>query len=469
MNALRQIGFFADNSVLDKNLLESEEITHFEKFNGLFSCDSNFTIPFETGVKSVMIIGSTGSGKTASVILPMIKNCIKENMGGVILDVKGNLRAKVRAIADSYGRIDDIVEFGASETACKTNIIGAMEDHIVTDLFKTLCSYGMSRDGNGQFFYMSGAKICSDVYKCLNMLSESKKENKFLKQFTPTLYKIYQVISDRQMASGIWTLFMMEYERRKKYNIDLSNWQTLINDVKSNRFHLFKDAESYKNTDSSYEEQMAWNLNNMIRIFANIDQTHNILKNFSYDGEDAVDADFDKLVYKENKVVLIHFPIDCGMVGDILSKTIKEMYYTSVIKNGLNNKNITFMIADEFQDIMKAAGAFERIAENLVDAATSVSSCSPAYVFMFIEAMADAGVALGIPRDQALRLASKAVEGSAAMVYKTGKHPGALKDAVCSPGGSTIVGVEALEECGMRNAVIQAIERSARKNMSLGK
>ena len=352
MNALRQIGFFADNSVLDKNLLESEEIVHFEKFNGLFSCDSNFTIPFETGVKSVMIIGSTGSGKTASVILPMIKNCIKENMGGVILDVKGNLRAKVRAIADSYGRIDDIVEFGASETACKTNIIGAMEDYIVTDLFKTLCSYGMSRDGNGQFFYMSGAKICSDVYKCLNMLSESKKENKFLKQFTPTLYKIYQVISDRQMASGIWTLFMMEYERRKKYNSDLSNWQTLINDVKSNRFHLFKDAESYKNTDSSYEEQMAWNLNNMIRIFANIDQTHNILKNFSYEGEDSVDADFDKLVYKENKVVLIHFPIDCGMVGDILSKTIKEMYYTSVIKNGLNNKNITFMIADEFQDII---------------------------------------------------------------------------------------------------------------------
>ena len=131
--------------------------------------------------------------------------------------------------------------------------------------------------------------------------------------------------------------------------------------------------------------------------------------------------------------------------------------------------NVSDEVFAEFQDILKEAGAFEKIPEGLVDAATSVSSCSPAFVFMFIEAMADAGVALGIPRDQAMRLASKAVEGSAAMVYKTGKHPGALKDAVCSPGGSTIVGVKALEECGMRNAVIQAVERSAQKNMSLGK
>jgi len=126
-------------------------------------------------------------------------------------------------------------------------------------------------------------------------------------------------------------------------------------------------------------------------------------------------------------------------------------------------------IFTEFVSLMKEAGEFEHIPENLIDAATSVSSCSPAFVFMFIEAMADAGVQLGIPRAQAMRLASKAVEGSAAMVTKTGTHPGALKDAVCSPGGSTIIGVTALEECGMRNAVIQAVARSAQKNMSLGK
>lgn len=121
------------------------------------------------------------------------------------------------------------------------------------------------------------------------------------------------------------------------------------------------------------------------------------------------------------------------------------------------------------ENLISAAGDFERVSEAALDSLTSVTSCSPAYVYMFIEAMADGAVQAGIPRDVALRLAAKTVQGSAAMVSETGKHPGELKDAVCSPGGSTIVGVTALEECGFRNAVIQAIVRSAEKNKELGK
>ena len=138
-------------------------------------------------------------------------------------------------------------------------------------------------------------------------------------------------------------------------------------------------------------------------------------------------------------------------------------------KDGNDPSNVSEELFTEFQSLLKEAGSFERVPEGMVDVATSVSSCSPAFVFMFIEAMADAGVQLGIPRNQAMRLAAKAVEGSAAMVLQSGKHPGALKDAVCSPGGSTIVGVTALEKYGMRNAVIQAVIESAMKNQSLGK
>lgn len=121
------------------------------------------------------------------------------------------------------------------------------------------------------------------------------------------------------------------------------------------------------------------------------------------------------------------------------------------------------------KEMLAEAGDFERVEESAIDSLTSVTSCSPAYVYMFIEAMADGAVQTGVPRDMALRLAAKTVLGSAAMVAGTGKHPGALKDDVCSPGGSTIVGVTALEECGFRNAVIQAIVRSAEKNKALGK
>ena len=123
----------------------------------------------------------------------------------------------------------------------------------------------------------------------------------------------------------------------------------------------------------------------------------------------------------------------------------------------------------EFMQILKEAGEFERIAEGAIDYTTSVSSCAPAFAYMFIEALADGAVQVGVPRAQALKLAAKTVQGSAAMVLETGLHPGELKDNVCSPGGSTIVGVTTLEEKGFRGAVSQAVIRSTEKNLSLGK
>lgn len=98
-----------------------------------------------------------------------------------------------------------------------------------------------------------------------------------------------------------------------------------------------------------------------------------------------------------------------------------------------------------------------------MDAVTSVSGSSPAYIFMFIEAMADAAVADGMPRAKAYTFAAQAVLGSAKMVLETGLHPGALKDMVCSPGGTTIEAVRVLEEKGMRSSVIEAMKACAKK------
>ncbi len=118
---------------------------------------------------------------------------------------------------------------------------------------------------------------------------------------------------------------------------------------------------------------------------------------------------------------------------------------------------------------LSASGAVELFDESIVDAATPVFSCSPAYVYMFIEALADGGVMSGVPRDKAQALAAQAVMGSAAMVLESGKHPGALKDEVCSPGGSTIVGVEELEKAGFRAAVASAVFEAYKKTTQLGK
>ena len=104
--------------------------------------------------------------------------------------------------------------------------------------------------------------------------------------------------------------------------------------------------------------------------------------------------------------------------------------------------------------ILSAFGKVEVVAEHMMDAVVAVSGSSPAYVFMFIEAMADAAVAEGMPRAQAYKFAAQAVLGSAKMVLETGKHPGELKDMVCSPAGTTIEAVGVLEEHGFRSAVI---------------
>jgi pyrroline-5-carboxylate reductase len=117
--------------------------------------------------------------------------------------------------------------------------------------------------------------------------------------------------------------------------------------------------------------------------------------------------------------------------------------------------------------ILESFGKCELVPEHLMDVVTSVSGSSPAYVFLFIEAMADGAVADGMPRAQAYEFAAQAVLGSAKMVLETGKHPGELKDMVCSPGGTTMEAVRVLEEKGFRSAVIEAMKACTRKSKGM--
>ena len=127
---------------------------------------------------------------------------------------------------------------------------------------------------------------------------------------------------------------------------------------------------------------------------------------------------------------------------------------------------------DEKEIISKFFGSFgiyDIFEERLMDAVVCASGSSPAYVYMFIEALADSVVRCGVPRSQAYTLAAQTVLGAAKMVLETKEHPGKLKDNVCSPGGTTIEGVAALEEYGFRNAILKATERCYEKAVSFKK
>ena len=131
------------------------------------------------------------------------------------------------------------------------------------------------------------------------------------------------------------------------------------------------------------------------------------------------------------------------------------------------NELVTEEELEEVYKLFCSFGEAEVIPEKLMDAVVGISGSSPAYVYMIIEAMADAAVADGMPRAQAYKFAAQAVLGSAKMVLETGKHPGELKDMVCSPGGTTIEAVAVLEKMGLRSAVIEGQRACVRKSREM--
>lgn len=135
------------------------------------------------------------------------------------------------------------------------------------------------------------------------------------------------------------------------------------------------------------------------------------------------------------------------------------------VKNGLVGK------AEEkiFTRVMSNAGILDEISESVMDAATAVAGCGPAFAYVFAQALADGGVQCGLARDRAVLYAAQMMKGAAEMILKTSKNPEQLKDEVCSPGGSTIVGVHALEQGGFRATVSEAVISAYEKTAKLGK
>lgn len=171
----------------------------------------------------------------------------------------------------------------------------------------------------------------------------------------------------------------------------------------------------------------------------------------------------------------------CGMLSGLAKegeqltcKVVRVMPNTpALIGEGMTALSKNTSVSDEeFKEVMnifKVVGKAEEVNEELMDSVVGVSGSAPAYVYMFIEAMADGAVSLGMSRKQAYTFAAQAVKGSAEMVQSTGLHPGELKDNVCSPAGTTIEAVSVLEREGFRNATIAAVKAAGKKSKEMTK
>lgn len=161
----------------------------------------------------------------------------------------------------------------------------------------------------------------------------------------------------------------------------------------------------------------------------------------------------ENMISKEHKLVRV-MPNTPALVGEGMAGIC-------------TNENVSKEEKNRALEIFRSFGKAELVAEHLMDAVVGVSGSSPAYVYMFIEALADGAVMEGMPRSLAYTFAAQAVLGSAKMVLETGRHPGDLKDMVCSPAGTTIDAVKSLEDDGFRSAVIEAVHVAAQKNREM--
>ncbi|KAH8418043.1 hypothetical protein KR222_010937 [Zaprionus bogoriensis] len=160
--------------------------------------------------------------------------------------------------------------------------------------------------------------------------------------------------------------------------------------------------------------------------------------------------------------------IDAGL------KMIRTMPNTSMqVGEGCTvytgNSYVSHQDLEKVHLMLNSLGLAQQVPETMIDAVTGVTGCGPAFVYTIIEALADGGVKQGVPRQMAIQFAAQTLLGAAKTVLLTGKHPAVLRDEVCSPGGSTIVGVHELEKGNLRSTLINAVEKSSQRSAELGK
>lgn len=184
-------------------------------------------------------------------------------------------------------------------------------------------------------------------------------------------------------------------------------------------------------------------------------------------------------IFKEKKPMLI------SMAAGLTTEKIEALAGTSLpvirimpntpvaVGSGMtlycHNSLVDKVVLDDFLQDVVPCGQWDLLDEQLIDAAGVISGCGPAYMYMFMDALVEGAVACGVPKDKALRYAAATMIGAAKMVQQDSRTPTELKDAVCSPGGSTIAGVRVLEDLGFTQAVVDCVKAAYKRNQELGK
>ena len=316
-----------------------------EEDDTLYRFDSGATLTFAEGSHNVLAIGGVGRGKTASIVLPMAARCIRAGLPGLVIDVKNNLTDQIRALARRYGREADVVELGTHPSAERLNLLHGQPFPEIERLLTTVITHRIGHTLNVDWTF-KGVRIATDIAYLLVLLAEAGQH-----EFQPSFALIAKMLGDYHFSRRVFNYF-----RRTHYDAHNHRHVSFVTRMTNDAFHPLNERliESTRGRQE-WDMQLSWMLHQPRRVLEALCRDEALFTHFSHpDG--GLRIDFQDLLYRQRRIVVIRFGIAQNDVGNLIAKWLKEKFYKDIYErfdNGdIPSDLFTFLLLDEFQDIL---------------------------------------------------------------------------------------------------------------------
>ncbi len=324
------------------NILKQHQRYNQEyKNQKIYTFDSGYSINVQDAKLHTLIFGTTGTGKTHSIFLPMLAGFLQTGNGGLIIDVKGNLREQSRALAKAVSREKDIYEFGLSDTAIPLNIIENMDVSEVSHFFELLFDNSIDNSTHNKDFHMRGLLQCVQVLQILRLYHEKNKMP------APTLFDMCELLINAHSGSTVY-----EEYKEKFYDSNVLYEKRLVDSIESDAFHILHFNNKKISLGRGYNEQLNYAINGPRTAFIDILNTRNIKEKFA--NSEGVGLNYKNLFFNRS-VVVLRFDAGSGKIGSFFSRHFITEYYKTVFSMNIDEiKDYpSFIAIDEFHEVAR--------------------------------------------------------------------------------------------------------------------
>ena len=305
----------------------------------LLQFDDGEVVNFEDARHNCLVLGTTGSGKTASIILPAAERLIAAGFGGFVVDIKGNFTDQIRAIARAHGRKRDILELGTSPQARKVNLLAGASAQRMHDILQQFMSCSAAPDDHNRAFHLRGLRCVVDALLMLHMMAERGK-------LPMHLCVLERLMNDEEYARDCLKRFC-----RSIQDEDDPEAHDLVKRIKGDQFHFISEGVP-KDMHTTWQEQVGYRLGVIRTTLQLLHQSRNLMDQFFAPGKPA--PNMARAIHRQRKIVVLRLAADSGELGAVLARTLLRDYYASVYAHGLQlpEGQYTFCITDEAQDFI---------------------------------------------------------------------------------------------------------------------